>query len=157
MHIYLLSVSRRAPDWLTTGFMDYARRLPRCCQLHLIEVPPVVRHKGLSREHCLEQEGQRLLRALPSSELLCIALAVQGQSWTTATLANHLQQWLQTGRQVAFLIGGADGLAPSCLQRAEQQWSLSPLTFPHVLVRLVIAEQIYRAWSLLQGHPYHRE
>ncbi|HEY5719007.1 MAG TPA: 23S rRNA (pseudouridine(1915)-N(3))-methyltransferase RlmH, partial [Gammaproteobacteria bacterium] len=99
---------------------------------------------------------ERMLAALPTGARV-VALDVAGSAWDTPTLARQLERWRAGGSDVALLVGGADGLAPACLERAEQRWSLSPLTFPHMLVRVLVAEQLYRAWSLLSGHPYHRE
>jgi 23S rRNA (pseudouridine1915-N3)-methyltransferase len=103
----------------------------------------------------VDAEGERLLGALQPRDQV-IALDVRGDSWDTPRLAQQLDGWMQAGADVAFLIGGADGLSAACLARAQQRWSLSMLTFPHMLVRVVLAEQLYRAWSLLSGHPYHR-
>lgn len=160
MRIQLLSVGRRMPAWVEAGFSDYAKRLPPSCALSLTEIEPAMRGKGGStstaqRKRLLQIEGERLLNATPPSAH-AIALDVRGRAWSTEALAGELEQWLASGRDVALWVGGADGLDARCLDRAQQRWSLSALTFPHPLVRVILAEQIYRAWTILQGHPYHR-
>ncbi len=155
MHIHLIAVGTRMPAWITEGYREYARRLPPECSLRLVEIPPCKRRKTLSTERIREAEGRQLLAAIPEQSLV-IALDVSGKPWSTQGLAERLQDWLQGGRDIALLVGGADGLSAACLARADLHWSLSAHTLPHALVRVVIAEQIYRAWSLLSGHPYHR-
>lgn len=154
MRIHLLSVGRRMPAWVQAGWEDYARRLPPECALQLVEIEPVQRGRGPATR-AVQEEGERMLKAVPKGAGV-IALDVAGEPWSTARLAEALRGWLAGGRDMALLVGGADGLAAGCLARAERRWSLSPLTFPHPLVRVILAEQLYRAWSLLQGHPYHR-
>lgn len=156
MRIHLLAVGERPDDWVEQGYREFARRLPPECALRLTEVPAGRRSKNADIARLVEREGERLLAAVPAGAL-AIALDVRGVSWSTAQLAGRLAQWLQDGRDVALLVGGPDGLAPACLERAELRWSLSPLTLPHALVRVIVAEQIYRAWSICRGHPYHRE
>lgn len=156
MRIHLLAVGERPDDWVEQGYREFARRLPPECALRLVEVPAGRRGKNADIARLVEREGERLLAAVPAGAL-AIALDVRGVSWSTAQLAGRLAQWLQDGRDVALLVGGPDGLAPACLERAELRWSLSPLTLPHALVRVIVAEQIYRAWSICRGHPYHRE
>jgi 23S rRNA (pseudouridine1915-N3)-methyltransferase len=161
MRIRLLSVGRRMPGWVNQGFAEYAKRLPAECALELVEIEPGRRGSGRGKasagelERIRREEGKRLLLALPEGAL-AVALDLRGRSWSTEQLAGQLSGWLGSGRDVALLVGGPDGLADTCLARAEQRWSLSPLTFPHALVRVILAEQIYRAWSITKGHPYHR-
>lgn len=143
------------PRWVTEAYGDYAKRLQRDCTLSLREIAPAKRGKTSTAAQWREDEGQRLLAAV-SPEAHVVALDVQGAHWSTAELGAMLERWLTSGRQVALLVGGADGLSSQCLARADQTWSLSRLTFPHGLVRVVVAEQIYRAWSVMHGHPYHR-
>jgi 23S rRNA (pseudouridine1915-N3)-methyltransferase len=159
------------PTWVDQGFAEYAKRLPPSCSLSLVEIEPAARSKGLGRgrrstgkrpqlspaerNRLLADEGERLLKATPSAALT-VALDVGGRAWSTEALARELEAWMASGRDVALLVGGPDGLSTDCLARAEQHWSLSPLTFPHPLVRVILAEQLYRAWTLTQGHPYHR-
>ena len=153
--MHVLSIGRRMPEWVEAGWRDYARRLPPECALRLIEIEPGRRGKGASIEAARREECARLLAVIPKGAQV-LALDVAGAAWSTEQLAAELGRWLAEGRDLALLVGGPDGLAPECLARAERRWSLSPLTFPHALVRVILAEQLYRAWSLLQGHPYHR-
>ena len=155
MRIHLLAVGTRMPSWVVEGYREYTRRLPRECSLHLVEIPPAKRHKSLTAEQARQQEGQALLAALPK-DCKVVALDVRGKPWSTETLAAQLDDWLVSGRDVALLVGGPDGLSDACLERADQRWSLSALTYPHALVRIVLAEQLYRAWTISTGHPYHR-
>jgi 23S rRNA (pseudouridine1915-N3)-methyltransferase len=143
------------PSWVVEGYREYTRRLPRECSLQLVEIPPAKRHKSLSAEQARQQEGQAILAALPK-DCSVVALDVRGKPWSTETLAAQLDNWLVSGRDVALLVGGPDGLSDACLERADQRWSLSRLTYPHALVRIVLAEQLYRAWTITTGHPYHR-
>jgi 23S rRNA (pseudouridine1915-N3)-methyltransferase len=154
MKLRIIAVGTRMPEWVEAGYRDYARRMPRDCRLELVEVPLSQRGRDVARGRL--EEGERLLKALgPRDRVVC--LCVEGARWSTPDLASRLKGWRQDGRDVSLLIGGPDGLDPACLERAETAWSLSPLTLPHALVRVVVAEQLYRAWSLLSGHPYHRE
>lgn len=163
MRIYLIGVGRRMPDWVEAGYREYAKRLPSECALHLIEVEPLHRGKSGARagsrasgaELAREEEAQRIERCIPKGAGL-VALDGRGQGWSTEDLARQLAAWMGEGRDHALLVGGPDGLSESLLSRADQRWSLSRLTFPHPLVRVILAEQIYRAWTLLKGHPYHR-
>lgn len=155
MRIHLLAVGTRLAPWITAGFEDYAGRLPRECRLRLTEVPTTKRTRNTPLATVLAKEGARLLAAIPGGARV-LALDRGGDSWDTRTLCTAINNWMLDGRDIALLIGGPDGLAPACLERAESCWSLSPLTLPHGLVRVVIAEQLYRAVSLLRGHPYHR-
>jgi 23S rRNA (pseudouridine1915-N3)-methyltransferase len=143
------------PGWIEEGYAEYAKRLPTECALQLVEIDPLRRGKSTPATLAREDEGRRILKVIPKGAAV-VALDVCGQSWSTETLAAQLKAWLADGRDRALLIGGPDGLAADCLALAAQRWSLSALTFPHPLVRVIVAEQIYRAWSLLQGHPYHR-
>jgi 23S rRNA (pseudouridine1915-N3)-methyltransferase len=155
MRIHLLAVGTRLAPWITAGFQDYATRMPRECALRLTEVPTAKRTRNTPLASVLDQEGARLLAAVPAGARV-LALDRCGEPWDSRTLCTAINRWMLDGRDVALLIGGPDGLAPACLEKAENCWSLSPLTLPHGLVRVVIAEQLYRAFSLLRGHPYHR-
>ncbi|HPF58870.1 MAG TPA: 23S rRNA (pseudouridine(1915)-N(3))-methyltransferase RlmH [Candidatus Competibacteraceae bacterium] len=155
MKIHLLAVGIRMPDWIKTGYAEYAGRLPRECQLNLIEIPAGKRSTRADLPRLVRAEGERLLAAIPASSRV-IALDERGREWGTAELAGQLAGWLQEGCNLSLLIGGPDGLDAACRDRAEHLWSLSRLTLPHPLVRIVVAEQLYRAWSLLHNHPYHR-
>jgi len=152
--IRLIAVGQRPPAWVSEGFQDYARRLPREMPLVLVEVAPAAR-RNLPAERARRQEAERLLGHLGQKDHV-IALDVKGREWSTEILAGKLDGWRMQGNDLALLVGGADGLDELCLQRAHERLSLSALTFPHALVRVIVAEQIYRAWTLLTGHPYHR-
>ncbi|MFN3919964.1 MAG: 23S rRNA (pseudouridine(1915)-N(3))-methyltransferase RlmH [Methylohalobius sp.] len=155
MRIHLIAAGSRMPGWVQEGFKEYAKRLPRECALYLKEIPLQRRSKRGNISRQIEAEGIQMTAAIPQDAYV-IALDKDGQQWTTDELARHLAEWLQQGLDLALLVGGPEGLAPVCLERAAIRWSLSRLTFPHSLVRILVAEQFYRAWSLLQGHPYHR-
>jgi len=143
------------PAWVTTGFQEYAKRLPADCRLELVEIPPGHRGKGADVQRAIEKESRQILAALGKDERV-IALDVEGRQWSTEQLAGTIGEWQMGGQNVALLVGGPDGLSAECLARAQQRWSLSNLTYPHPLVRVILSEQIYRAWSLLNNHPYHR-
>lgn len=156
MKIAIIAVGTHMPSWVEAGFAVYQKRLLSTCTLQLIEVRAGQRYKNQAKSAWINQEEENILAALPKQTRL-VALDERGQSWTTAQLARQLQDWRLEGRPVSFLIGGADGLGAQCLKQAEHIWSLSALTLPHPLVRVVLIEQIYRAFSVLNGHPYHRE
>ena len=155
MRLELIAVGERMPAWVREGYDEYAKRLPRECALHLREIEPGARGKSQDPARAVALEGERMLAALPNGARV-VALDVKGVEHATEELAGRLETWLADGRDVALLVGGPDGLAPECLARAEERWSLSRLTLPHPLVRVVLAEQLYRAWSILRNHPYHR-
>jgi 23S rRNA (pseudouridine1915-N3)-methyltransferase len=155
MIIRLIAVGNKMPAWVTEGYQEYAKRFPASCTLELIEIPPEKRTKTSDIKRLKQREGEKILAVInPSHRIL--ALEVSGKSWSTEQLSQHLTAWHQDGRNSDLLIGGPDGLSAECLQKAEIKWSLSPLTLPHPLVRIVVAEQLYRAITIMQGHPYHR-
>lgn len=156
MRINVLAVGTRMPAWVDAGTADYQKRLPRHIDLQFTGIPAAPRTSGATTEKILEKEADALLKAARGADLI-IALDERGSRCTSRQLAAELQSWLNEYPTVALLIGGADGLDSRCKDAAQQSWSLSPLTLPHALVRVVLAEQIYRAWTLLQGHPYHRD
>lgn len=154
MKLRLIAVGAKSPDWVDAGFTDYARRMPRECALELVEVAPANR-KGWPAERILAEEAERILARVGRSDQV-VALDVAGRACSTEKLANKLDDWRMQSGNVSFLIGGADGLDARCLTRADETLSLSAMTFPHQLVRVMLAEQLYRAWTILHGHPYHR-
>ncbi len=156
MRIDLIAVGTRMPSWVEAGYQEYARRMPPQCRLRLVEIPAGQRGRHADIARALREEGRKMLAAVPKGSRI-VALDVEGKAWSTPQLARQLDGWMQGGRNIAILVGGPEGFDPACLAAAEQRWSLSPLTFPHPLVRIIVAEQLYRAHSLLQGHPYHRE
>lgn len=155
MRLHLLAVGGRRPAWERDGYSEYARRLPAECELRLVEIQAARRTPGGDAARWLRDEGGRMLAAIPGGAGVT-ALDERGHGWSTLQLASRLADWMGEGRDRALLIGGPDGLAADCLQRADERWSLSPLTLPHGLARIVVAEQLYRAWSVLRNHPYHR-
>ncbi|MES9862639.1 MAG: 23S rRNA (pseudouridine(1915)-N(3))-methyltransferase RlmH [Candidatus Thiodiazotropha sp. LLP2] len=155
MNIYLVSIGNRMPHWVTEGYEEYARRLTGECRLQLLEVAPGHRGRKADIKRILKDEGERMLKAIPKGCRI-MALDVRGSAWSTEQLSSKLESWMGDGRDLALLVGGPEGISADCLSQAEGRWSLSPLTLPHPLVRVVVAEQIYRAWSILRNHPYHR-
>lgn len=143
------------PDWVEAGVAEYRKRLTQDVTLDVVEIPMARRTKTTDIRRAREQEGEAMLAAIPPGDGV-VALDVLGQAWSTPQLSGRLEGWLREGRHYSLLVGGPDGLSEACLARAQLRWSLSPLTLPHPLVRIVVAEQLYRAWSLLHGHPYHR-
>lgn len=156
MIINLIAVGSRCSQWAESGFQDYQKRLPTECKLNLITIPLSKRNKNSEISKHIAEEEKKILAAIPKRSRI-IALDVQGQMWNTQQLAQSLQRWQLERYDVSLLIGGPDGLGIACTKIAERVWSLSPLTLPHALVRIIVAEQLYRAWSLLSNHPYHRE
>ena len=155
MRLQLTAVGQRMPDWVASGFATYARRMPPELQLELREVPSGDRGRGADIRRAREVEGDRLLAAAPRGAL-GVALDAGGRALTTEQLAATLSDWMQQGCDVALYIGGADGLCDRVLAASRLRLSLSAMTFPHMLVRVLLAEQLYRAWSILARHPYHR-
>ncbi len=155
MKIHLLTIGSRMPDWVVAGYSEYARRLPKECSLQLQEIQAAKRGKSAVIQRVIEEEGQALLNRIPGKAQI-VALEVTGKPWSTEQLAEQLDRWLHSGQDIALLVGGPEGLSEECKRKARQHWSLSALTLPHGLVRVVVAEAIYRAWSLLKNHPYHR-
>ena len=156
MKLWLVAVGHKMPDWITTGFNEYAKRMPREARIELLEIKPEPRTTGKNVAQIMEAEAQRILATLPTN-CLRIALDERGAHLATRQLAQQMQDWLRGGRDVAFIIGGADGLHESVKNSAQQLLALSAMTLPHGLARVLLAEQLYRVHSLLHNHPYHRE
>ena len=156
MKIHLIAIGTRMPAWVREGCAEYAKRVTGICRLDLIEIAAAKRGKNADIARAIQDEGERMLHTVPSS-CHVIALERTGRRKSTLELADALRGWLNDGRDVALLVGGPEGLSTECLRRAHETWSLSELTLAHPLVRVVLAEQIYRAWSIVNNLPYHRD
>jgi 23S rRNA (pseudouridine1915-N3)-methyltransferase len=155
MKCRLIAAGTRLPDWVNAGFLEYQKRLRAPLILELEEIPVATRRAGENPQRAIAREGANMLAALGPKDHV-VALEVSAPQRSTEAVSTWLAERLRAAKPLALLIGGPDGLAPQCIERADESWSLSPLTLPHALVRIVVAEQIYRAMSLLAGHPYHR-
>ena len=156
MHIRLLAVGDRQPPWVDDAFGAYTGRFPREWKFRLDVIPTVRRQKNDKTLKARETEGEQILGKLNAGERL-VLLDERGRQMDSKGLAGRLGDWQADGRDVCFVIGGPDGVSDACRQRADFTWSLSKLTLPHGLARVLLAEQLYRAYSLQTGHPYHRE
>ncbi len=155
MRFKIIAVGTRMPSWVEEGYRDYAKRLPRDFSVEMVELSLGPRGKNASTAKAIAKEGEQMLAAIPKGDKV-IALDVLGKPWSTEKLAGNLANWSMESSSYSLLIGGPDGLAPECLARADAKWSMSALTLPHPLVRIVLIEQLYRAWSILNNHPYHK-
>lgn len=156
MRVSILSVGHKMPAWIQEGFQEYTRRMPPEIRVDLMELKPEERGAGRSLDRAKTLEGERILAALPAGAAL-IALDERGKGVSTQGLSVMLSEWMRDGGHPAFVIGGADGLSEAVRSRADKIVSLSLLTLPHGLARVLLAEQLYRAWTILARHPYHRE
>jgi 23S rRNA (pseudouridine1915-N3)-methyltransferase len=156
MKITILAVGTRMPNWVDEAFSDYAKRFGRDIHLELKEIKPEKRGSGVTAERGIAAEHARLMAAIPPRSTL-VVLDERGKNWTTIELANQMSSWLAGGHDLCFVIGGADGLSAELKQKADTLLQLSALTLPHGMVRVLLVEQIYRAHSILNNHPYHRE
>jgi 23S rRNA (pseudouridine1915-N3)-methyltransferase len=155
MQLIIAAVGHKMPGWIETGFAEYAKRMPPECRLHLKEIKPVDRSGSKTAETVMALERTRIESAIPKGSRI-IALDEHGKDITTVQLSQYLLQWQQDGRDVTFVIGGADGLDAEFKGAADMLIRISSLTLPHGMVRVLLAEQLYRAWSITQNHPYHR-
>ena len=156
MQLLVLAAGTRMSAWVQSGWEEYARRFPRGLSLELKEIPLARRTGRAQLERLRDTESSALLSAAPAG-FRRIALDQRGRQWTTLELAGQLENWMREEHGVCFLVGGPDGLSPECRSEADESWSLGRLTLPHPLVRVVLAEQLYRAWTITRNHPYHRE
>jgi len=156
MKIKLIAVGTKMSSWVETAFNIYSQRLPKDCCLELIQIPAAKRTRNRLAAQWMKKEGDLILDSIHDSDYV-IALDVTGKNWSTQQLAEQIDKWKSMGTNIALLVGGPDGLSAECLARASQRWSLSALTLPHPLVRVVLSEAIYRAWSVTVNHPYHRQ
>lgn len=155
MRIYLLAVGTKMPKWVSKGYEEYAHRMPSKCKLILKEIAAEKRNKNSNIATIQNKEANKLLNAIPKNAYI-VALDGKGTIWSTEKLAVRMESWMMSGQNIALLIGGPDGLTPEILSKVNEHWSLSNLTFPHPLVRIIVAEQLYRAWTVTENHPYHR-
>ena len=155
LRITIIAVGTRMPDWVQTGITEYQKRFGADINVQWKEIALGNRGKNADIARAMATEGEQMLAAIGKNDRV-VALEVLGKSWTTPQLAQELTQWQQGGQGISILIGGPDGLTAECLARADQKWSLSALTLPHPLVRILLVEQLYRAWSINHNHPYHR-
>jgi 23S rRNA (pseudouridine1915-N3)-methyltransferase len=155
MKIHVIAVGKNMPKWVNENFNEYSKRLPKDCQLNLIEITSIKRSSNSDLKKIQQEEGDEIIKKIPGKSFVA-ALDEQGLEWSTIQLSKELQKWQENWQNVCLLIGGPEGLSSRCLQIAHLKLALSRLTFPHPLVRVIIAEQIYRAWSILNKHPYHR-
>lgn len=155
MQLVIAAVGHKMPAWIEAGFTEYAKRMPPDCRLVLKEIKPVDRSGSRSAETVMAMEKSRIDAAIPKGSKV-VALDEHGRDLTTMQLAKNLTQWQQGGTDVTFVIGGADGLNAQFKQQADILLRISSLTLPHGMVRVILAEQLYRAWSITQNHPYHR-
>ncbi|AYA64250.1 23S rRNA (pseudouridine(1915)-N(3))-methyltransferase RlmH [Alteromonas sp. RKMC-009] len=156
MKIQIVAVGTKMPDWVARGVDEFVRRFPADMPVSFTEIAAGKRGKNADIPRILQKEGEATLGAIPKGNRI-VTLEVTGKPWDTPQLARQLDAWKMDGRDVSLLIGGPEGLAPECIAASEQRWSLSNLTLPHPLVRIIVAESLYRAWSVTQNHPYHRE
>jgi 23S rRNA (pseudouridine1915-N3)-methyltransferase len=155
MQLIIAAVGHKMPAWIETGFGEYAKRMPPECRIQLKEIKPVERSGSRTAETVMAQERTRIEAAIPKGARI-VALDERGKDITTVQLAKYLTQWQQDGRDVTFVVGGADGLDAEFKANADLLVRISSLTLPHGMVRVLLAEQLYRAWSITQNHPYHR-
>lgn len=155
MKVKVIAVGTKMPKWVDEGVKEYTKRLPRDFVVEFYEIALGNRSKGADLKKAIQSESKAILEVLSERDWV-IALEVKGKVWSTETLAEQVKEWQMRGDNVALLVGGPDGLSEMCRKRANQQWSLSALTLPHPLVRILLAEQLYRAYSINQNHPYHR-
>lgn len=156
MRLHVVAIGTRMPDWVNAGFDEYARRMPRECRFNLAEVQMSARDRARAPTERMSAEATAIRTRIPRGAMT-IALDERGSAWSTVNLKERLDRWMASGRDAAFVIGGADGLDAELKRYADERWSLSPLTLPHGMVRVILAEQLYRAWSMLSNHPYHRQ
>jgi 23S rRNA (pseudouridine1915-N3)-methyltransferase len=155
MQLFIIAVGNKMPDWVENGYQEYAKRMPAECKLKLKEIRPVDRSSSRSAKSVMAVEQARIKSALPKNARI-VALDEHGKNVTTMQLAGKLEKWQQEGRDIAFVIGGADGLDSGFKKEADDLICLSSLTLPHGMVRILLAEQLYRAWAITKNHPYHR-
>lgn len=154
MLFHIVNIAHKTPDWIQAGILEYQKRFVRPFKLNYIDLP-ILKNTSSNPEIIKDREGKQLLSAVDEKEHL-IALDLKGKPWTSEKLSEKIQAWQHHSSACFFMIGGAHGLSQTCLSQAKETWCLSPLTFPHQLVKLILAEQLYRATTIIQSHPYHK-
>ena len=155
MHIRIITIGTKMPSWVKAACNEYLKRIPNELNVDIIELPMKQRSKKINISMALLQEGEAMMKTIGANDKV-IALDLRGRNWKTEELAKKIEGWKQSGDDFSLLIGGPDGISENCIERADILWSLSSLTFPHPLVRVLLIEQIYRASTINNGHPYHR-
>ncbi len=155
MIIHFIVIGQKMPKWVSEGYQEYVKRLPKSCSLKLVEIPMSHRGKTGSTQQYKTEEAKRIFSAIPKNTHL-VVLDEQGKQTTTLEFSHKLEEWLASGQDIALVVGGPDGLQTDLINKARWRWSLSKLTLAHPMVRILVAEQIYRAYSVIQNHPYHR-
>lgn len=155
MKLRILCVGANMPSWVKLGVQEYSKRMPRDCAIEIQEIAPAKRHKSMNAEKAMNIEADAIEKTLNKDHHI-VALDIPGKPWSTQQLSEKLEIWRGSGQNIDFIIGGADGLSDRITKQAHESWSLSNLTLPHPLVRVLLSEQLYRAWTLLNHHPYHR-
>lgn len=156
MHLRLIAVGDKQPAWINTACTDYIGRLPRQWKFQLETIATALRTKNSNKNTAVETEGRKVLASVRPGDFM-VLLDERGKALSSRDLGEQLREWLSAGRDLCFVIGGPDGVSPACAARADLRWSLSRMTLPHGLARVMFCEQLYRAWTLTQGHPYHRD
>ncbi|GKT12518.1 MAG: 23S rRNA (pseudouridine1915-N3)-methyltransferase [Thiomicrorhabdus sp.] len=156
MVIHFITVGQKMPKWVQEGYAEYAKRMPKACSIKLVELPMAQRGKTNSVDKLKAEEAKRIVDAIPKGARMII-LDEHGKQVTTKGLSEKLEEWLGGGQDIALIVGGPDGLQQELIDQAQWKWGLSNLTLPHPMVRILVVEQLYRAWSVIQNHPYHRE
>lgn len=151
----MIAVGTKMPAWVNQGVDEYVRRMSNECQVKFIELPLGLRAKSKNIKQAMQQEEKSILAAIPNNTHV-IAMEVEAKIWSTETLSAKMQDWMQLGKDITLLIGGPDGMTQTCINKAQDKWSLSKLTLPHPLVRIIVAEQLYRGLMIIKNHPYHK-
>jgi len=155
MRIQIIAMGDRMPDWVQQAYKEYTKRIGAGLQIDLVEISPEKRGKSSDVQRIMQKEAERMRQSVAKGYFV-IALDKEGASWSTELLANKIAAWQQDGTNISILIGGPEGMTPELLQQADARISLSAMTFPHPVVRIILAEQLYRAYSILNHHPYHK-
>lgn len=156
MQIKIIAIGEKSPNWVDQGVIQFINRMPKECKVNIKPVAATKRVKNQNIENAQQQEQERLIKFTPEDSLR-IALDKRGNLWTTDQLSIKIKDWMQKSPNVSIYIGGPDGFTEDFLNKMDLVWSLSSLTLPHMLVRILLVEQLYRAWTIIKGHPYHRD